>query len=473
MTRDAVLALGALVNGTGVAARHAAAEVLLALGSPAEDNEDMWAALLDQPGLNRYAALACFVAASADTPGDWRPRRESVNRDWQGRWAFIIHSHEAEAEPERWLKQLVQEGAASAAALIVGDVGEVRARIDRQLGTGVWEADPDDPTDGGRPVSAGDMELLRSGAGDLEAWLATPAVTLRRPGSRRAIMPLISKPASVSYRPWDIGTGVQGYAWDATNPRAVLLLQHGYAEHAERYTTAYGPLVPRLLELGISVYAFDLPGHGRSPGRRGLTDVDQAVSHHLAARRKLAPQPLPVFLFGHSLGGIITATSVVREPDGVEGVILSSGALHVTTNPLTRAAARLLATVAPTLPIVALDRSGLAHDRAVARALDEDPLAHHGRMPAGLAASMFAGRANWDRYTEWQAPTLVIHGTEDVFTEPVGSRRLLDAIGSRDKTLHLVEGGYHELLNDTQGAETLEVVLDWLRRHMPGPEPGP
>jgi alpha-beta hydrolase superfamily lysophospholipase len=268
--------------------------------------------------------------------------------------------------------------------------------------------------------------------------------------------------------PWDIGTGVEGYVWDAPRPRAVLLLQHGFGEYAERYVRRYNQLIPRLLDIGISVHAFDLEGHGRSPGRRAVTEVERAVSDHLAARRKLAARSLPVFLFGHSLGGIVTATSVVRDPRRIEGVILSSAALYVRSIALTRAFARLISRVAPALPLVRLAPTGISRDPEEVRAFMADPLVFHGRMPAGLAASiLLTAHDNWPRYSGWQLPTLAIHGTADTFTDPEGSRRLISTIGAPDKTLHLVDGGYHELLNDTGRDATLEVVLSWLQRRLP------
>jgi len=102
------------------------------------------------------------------------------------------------------------------------------------------------------------------------------------------------------------------------------------------------------------------------------------------------------------------------------------------------------------------------------RAFKEDPLVHHGRMPARLAASvLFTARDNWAHYPRWQAPTLVIHGTADTFTDPAGSRRFVASIASSDKALHLIEGGYHELLNDAKAEENLRVVLTWLERRLP------
>lgn len=277
-----------------------------------------------------------------------------------------------------------------------------------------------------------------------------------------------SRPATCRYRPWDIGTGVEGFAWEAPEPRAALLLQHGFGEYAERYVAQYNALIPNLLKIGVSVYAFDLQGHGRSPGRRGLTDVESAVADHLAARRKLRALQLPLFLMGHSLGGIVTATSVAREPDHLRGVILSSPALLVTANALTRLFARVAAAVAPALPTRKLAPTGISQVAEVVELLARDPLMYRGRMPARLAASvLFTSRRNWELYRRWRVPTLVIHGTEDTFTEPEGSRRFVDTIASPDKTLHLVAGGYHELLNDTGRNESLRVILQWLEERLP------
>lgn len=270
------------------------------------------------------------------------------------------------------------------------------------------------------------------------------------------------------YRPWEVGTGVKGYAWDAPRARAALLLQHGFGEYAERYVDQYGGLIPRLLEMGVSVYAFDLEGHGGSPGRRGLTDIERGVAHHLAARGKLREQPLPVFLLGHSLGGLVTATSVLRDPDGIRGVILSSPPLQVTAGPITRVLARVAAAVAPALPARRLPSGRVSRVPEHVRRFRGDPRLYHGSMPARLAASvLFTCRENWALYARWTVPTLVIHGTADRFTECEGSRRFVDAIASEDRTLHLIEGGYHELLNDVAGEETLRVVVAWLEERLP------
>jgi len=269
--------------------------------------------------------------------------------------------------------------------------------------------------------------------------------------------------------PWDIGAGVAGYVWHASNPKAALLLQHGYGEYAERFVRQYNQLIPHLLQMGISVYAFDMPGHGRSPGRRGLVDIRQAIECHLAARRKLREQPLPVFLFGHSLGGLVTAGSVVRDQSGLSGVILTSAALLYDVTPGLLAFVNLLAFIAPA--VSAPLKAGIDGDHYRGAETDElftqDAQIFRGKLPMLVAATTGSiSYHNWERYPEWKIPVLVLHGTEDKATDPAGSQRFFDTIAAQDKLIHLVEGGYHELLNDRDRNKTLQVVLAWFEQHL-------
>ena len=276
--------------------------------------------------------------------------------------------------------------------------------------------------------------------------------------------------APIRCQPWDIGTGATGYVWHALSPRAVLLLQHGYGEYAQRYVRHYNGLIPHLLNAGVSVYAFDMWGHGRSPGVRAVTDMGRAVEDHLAARRELRGQPLPVFVLGHSLGGLVTASSVARDGSGPSGVILSSPLLKRGEGAFTRLLANVLAAVGPTLPTPgeSADPSGLSGIPEELESAANDPSIHHGRVPILLAATSLNLIAdNQNRYPEWNVPTLVLHGSADRSTDPEGSRALFEAITSWDKTLHLVEGGRHELLNGTERDETLRTLLAWLERHIP------
>jgi acylglycerol lipase len=271
------------------------------------------------------------------------------------------------------------------------------------------------------------------------------------------------------HQPWNIGTGVAGYYWPAQNARGAVLLQHGLSEYAHRYVQHYCGLIPALLAAGINVYAFDLRGHGESPGRRGLVDVEQAVTDHLAARRLLTTeQALPLFLFGHSLGGLITASSVVREQKDVRGVILSAPALHIDTHPLARAVASALGALLPTLPTYRSPGQEVSRITAEVDAFEQDPLRYPGRLLLGTAANILhAAEFNWPHYQDWAPPTLVLHGTADRYTDAEGSRQFIELIAAQDKQLHLVDEGYHELLNDIGREQHLQHILEWLEQRMP------
>ncbi|GAA5513351.1 monoacylglycerol lipase [Deinococcus carri] len=274
---------------------------------------------------------------------------------------------------------------------------------------------------------------------------------------------------------WDLSAGtpltgkggapLQGYVWHAQHPRAAVLLAHGFGEYAGRYVERYHRLIPTLVEAGYSVYATDLRGHGQSQGRRAVVDTRELVEDHLRARERLRGQPLPVYAFGHSLGGLVTAASAARDPRGLSGVILSSPALLIGEDEPAwlKALAPVLARVAPAAQVTELGSGGLSRLAEEVEAYRADPNVYQGKVPALTAASMLRLSGElWGQYARWTLPTLVIHGTADRLTDVNGSRRFVEAIPAPDKTLRLVEGGYHELLNDEPRDEVRGWILEWL-----------
>lgn len=261
---------------------------------------------------------------------------------------------------------------------------------------------------------------------------------------------------------WDFGRGLRGYKWPASAARANLLLTHGFAEYAERYIEHYYGLIPRLSALGFDVFAFDIRGHGRSPGARGVADMKRTVEDHRAARQALADKPL--FLFGHSLGGLITAASVAEDSAGVTGVVLSAPALLIEAPPHLRAIANVFAVLAPGLRLLpASDASAISRIDAEVQAYKTDPMISALSIPAkvGATAISTAERA-WSRYPQWKTPVLVIHGEKDTLTDPNGSKRFIELIGASDKKLQLYPEGRHELLNDLDRDAAWGVISSWL-----------
>ena len=311
-------------------------------------------------------------------------------------------------------------------------------------------------------------------------WIAYKATTIRRMSGRlTADTGCESDPntiadmsrfapgaAPIRCQPWDVATGVTGYAWRAPNARAVLLIEHGWGDYAQRYVKQFSQLIPHLLERGITVYAIDMWGNGRSPGTRGATDVAVAVEDHLAARRKLLEDQLPAFLLGHSVGGLITATSTLRDQSGVRGLILIAPTLKWGVSSFMLFVARVGAFLLPTfsVPVPPADPADQSRDLPFNERLARDPLYHAGPiswLTAGTGAA--TSQANWKEYSRLTVPVLLVNGTADKVTDPSGAREFIEAVRSKDKTLSLVEGGRHSLLDDPpSNAEALQVILRWL-----------
>ena len=328
--------------------------------------------------------------------------------------------------------------------------------------------------------------ILAIGAVVLIAWTGYKATLLRALNGRAAgdlgcetdsstiayLSELVPSGPSVRCQPWDIGTGVAGFVWTAPNPRAVVLIEHGWGDYSQRYVRQVSRLVPQLLARGISVYAIDMWGNGRSPGKRGVTDIAAAIDDHLAARRTLRQQSLPVFVLGHSVGGLVTATSVVRDQTDVAGMLLIAPTLKWGISDALRIVGRVGAFVVPSfaVPGPASDPADQSRDAGFIERITHDPLYYSGKI-SWLSAGTGAATAheNWKAYRRITIPVLVVNGSADSVTPPDGNRAFIDSLGSRDKTLIVVEGGRHSLLDDPPSdAEALQAILTWLDRQMNG-----
>lgn len=266
---------------------------------------------------------------------------------------------------------------------------------------------------------------------------------------------------------WSFGRDLEGVRKLAANERGTVLLLHGYGEHAGRY----GHVVDALVTGGFSVYAYDQRGHGRSGGPRALVRMADLAEDHLAARAWLRDHAkTPVFALGHSMGGLVTAMSVARDPRGLSGVILSSPALVTghDTPPIVRRLAPLVARAFPSFGASVVEKGVLSRHAHVQEAFDADPLCYTGKVKARTGAEMMAaGNALWAQLERWRLPTLIIHGDADRLITVEGSRRFLRDVKSADVELWEVPGGYHELFNDEGADEAIGKVVAWLNDHAP------
>lgn len=266
----------------------------------------------------------------------------------------------------------------------------------------------------------------------------------------------------------DLASGARLHRWQQEGqqePRALVQLQHGYGEYAERYVTEFGQLVPQLVRRGIDVWAIDLLGHGRSPGRRGLTDARHAVDDHVTVRSRMLERDLPIVVVGHSFGGLLTAGSIVASPMGVAGAVILAPSIVTETSPAVLRLAMLAGRLFPAAPLPAKPAppSDLSRRADVVARAAADPLQHHGRVPLLLAATALDVSAHvWRGAPSWSTPTLFMHGTADTSTSSERTRDLARRIGPELATYVAVEGGRHELLHDDGGHQHVARVLHWI-----------
>lgn len=247
-------------------------------------------------------------------------------------------------------------------------------------------------------------------------------------------------------------------------PRAVLVLSHGFGEHARRYDH----VARRFGAAGLVTYALDHRGHGRSGGKRVLvrdiheytTDFDTLVG--IATREH---HGLKCIVVGHSMGGGIVFAYGVERPDNYDLMVLSGPAVAAQdqVSPLLALAAKVLGVIVPGLPAQELDADAVSRDPEVVAAYRNDPLVYHGKVPAGVGRALLqVGETMPQRAPALTAPLLVVHGSDDRLIPVAGSRRLVECVGSADVELKVYPGLYHEVFNEPERKQVLDDVVGWI-----------
>jgi acylglycerol lipase len=245
-------------------------------------------------------------------------------------------------------------------------------------------------------------------------------------------------------------------------PRAVLVACHGLNAHGGHFAWA----AEQFLSAGLTVIAFDFRGRGRSEGERFyVEDIDEYVSDltsAIALVRSRHPH-LPLFLLGHSAGGVVAATYLLENQAGIAGFICESIAFQVPAPTFALAAIKGLSRLVPRLPVLTLENQAFSRDPRAVAALNTDVLTAHERQPAiTVAALVRANERLRGQFASITLPLLIVHGTGDRVTVFRGSQFLYDAAGATDKTLRLYEGHYHDLLNDVGKEQVVADMQRWI-----------
>jgi alpha-beta hydrolase superfamily lysophospholipase len=257
--------------------------------------------------------------------------------------------------------------------------------------------------------------------------------------------------------------------WTPTvEPTGVVILCHGYAEHARRYDH----VAERFADGGLITYAIDLRGHGRSGGKRVyLRNISEYATdfHHLVGIATAAHPGLKRVVLGHSMGGGVVFTYGVEHPDDYAAMVLSGPAVYAqdAVSPVMTVVAKVLGSVLPGLPVEQLPAEAVSRDPAVVAAYQADPLVYQGKLPAGIAKALIGvGETMPQRAAALTAPLLVVHGGHDKLIPVDGSRRLLECVGATDANLKVYPELYHEVFNEPERAVVLDDVVSWIEVHL-------
>ena len=256
--------------------------------------------------------------------------------------------------------------------------------------------------------------------------------------------------------------------WKADTPRGIVLITHGIAEHSGRYDHVAQSLVAG----GFSVIGFDLRGHGKSSGRRNYVNSFQEYLNDLQdvlTRAKKTYPDLPLFLFGHSMGGgIVALYTIERKPD-VSGILLSAASVKVSDeiSPLLQKLSGIISAIFPKLPVVKLESKDISKDPKVVEAYDTDPLNYRGGVLARTGAELLNSTKKISAHAAAiSLPILIMHGSSDKLADISGSEMLFEKVSSKDKTLKLYDGLYHEILNEPEQDQVKADILSWLLAHI-------
>jgi alpha-beta hydrolase superfamily lysophospholipase len=247
-------------------------------------------------------------------------------------------------------------------------------------------------------------------------------------------------------------------------PRGVVVLAHGYGEHARRYDH----VARRFAAAGLVTYALDHRGHGRAGGKRVRVRhmAEFVADFRSLVRTATAEYPgLTRIVLGHSMGGGIVLAYGAQYPDEYDLMVLSGPAIaaHTGVSKTKALLGKMVGSVLPDLPIEQIDPDAVSRDPQVVADYKADPLVHRGKIPAGIGKALLIVGETMPRLAgAITAPLLVVHGERDRLVAAAGSERLVGCVASRDVELKVYPQLFHEVFNEPERDIVLDDVTGWI-----------
>ena len=247
-------------------------------------------------------------------------------------------------------------------------------------------------------------------------------------------------------------------------PRTILLLVHGLNEHCGRYQH----LAEFFTGEGFGVYGFDLIGHGKSDGTRSFVQDFATFTNPILTFLNLINEQhpdVPVYLVGHSMGGLIGAKFLIDHQDKISGAILSGSLVSIPeyVSDLTIKVGTIISRIIPKLRLIGIDKSGLSKDPQVVANYINDPLVFNGKSTARISSVINDGISYVEKKgSAISVPILILHGGQDQVCDPAWSAYLHNLVSSQQNQLIIYDELFHEIYNEPEQETVFKDVLNWL-----------
>ncbi|MDZ7725638.1 MAG: alpha/beta hydrolase [candidate division KSB1 bacterium] len=252
--------------------------------------------------------------------------------------------------------------------------------------------------------------------------------------------------------------------WVPDTVKAGILFAHGIGEHSGRYDQ----VARYFCERDIAFHALDHQGHGQSEGKRGhIPDFKNYVKDLEAFREQVQPilGSAPLFLMGHSMGGLIAFRYLIEHQELIAGAVFSAPSLKIKMQipAWKNMMALALARVVPSLTVKnGINADLLTHDEMIVDLYRSDPLVH-----PFISLSLYFDMINTGEYCLQQAhrirrPVLFMFGGNDEITDMDASRKAFNQINTTDKQFHVLDGEYHEILNELNKTDIFATIFNWI-----------
>jgi len=248
----------------------------------------------------------------------------------------------------------------------------------------------------------------------------------------------------------------------ASTPRAVVIIVPGFNSHSGYYDWVAGQFTSK----GLAAYSIDLRGRGKSDGERFYVQSFEDYVSDVATFVTIVKEQhkgLPLFMLGHSAGGVVACSYALEHQAEINGLICESFAFQVPAPDFALAVLKGLSHISPHAHVLKLNNEDFSRDPKAVEVMNNDPLIAHEVQPTQTVAEMVRADERLKKgFPQITLPVLILHGTKDKATKPAGSKYFYDNTGSKDKTLKLYENHFHDLLNDLGKENVMADIQQWV-----------